>query len=133
MIDWAAYRQEGISDLLMQYQAVADHPTAPDPLPPDEVCLTGIRELYLAKWHIFSDRHKSMENAFKEWQTAEANRKAKEAELELARLSPQAPTTVLTEWDGKGPCPTCKREPLDPETVAARQRGLKWLAEHGDE
>lgn len=132
MIPWENYREEGLPELLMNYRVVVDHPVLPekDQCPPEEVCLTGIRTLYHNQNHIFQDRHSRLEVAFQEAKASEANARAKEAE---SKIKEKAPATVLSEWDGKGPCPTCKREPLDPETVAARERGLKWLEEHGDE
>lgn len=124
MLDLMAYRDPEFPadqpELHVLMQAVQEFPIEPPDCPEEEIKLRGLRNTWANNYSKFWNDLQKLEV---EW-----------LQYKAKRLNPhQAPTTVLSEWDGKGPCPTCKREPLDPETVAARERGLKWLAEHGDE
>lgn len=123
MIHWEDYREEGLPEILMQYRAVQDNPVADDPCPVSERSLIGIRNLFTDKNPEYWRQRIALETAFEERKKAEA----------LARAKAQAPvqlTTAPTKWDGKGPCPSCGREPVDQSTLEAIERGRKWLEEH---
>lgn len=123
MVHWELYREEGMPEQLLLYRVVMDNPIHPNPCPPEEMCLLGIRSLFTEKPAEYWRQRTALETAYEERKKAEAMLKAKEF---------QAPTSAVhSEWDGKGLCPTCKREPTDESTKQARERGLKWLEEFG--
>lgn len=127
-VDWEReeYREDGLNDLLRQYRAVRDNPEAEMPVPYGEEILIGLRELYKTRWHIFNDKHTALEIAFEEQKAAASRAREAEARKLAAPSQPSAPS----EWDGKGPCPSCKREPVDGSTMEAVERGMKWLEDH---
>jgi hypothetical protein len=121
----------------MRYVWFNPEPEDPEKLDEWDKKLVDIRALRKEKPFEFIDRLTRLETELRRALDRKADLEREQAK-QTARSAPVAPepqalTTVLSEWNGKGPCPTCKREPLDPETVAARERGMKWLKEHGGE
>ncbi len=129
-IDWRAYQEPGAPQLLILYRAVHDHPIAPAVIPSDEVCLTGLRKLYMEKNHIFTDREHGMEMAFLEVKRLDLAAKVKAAESKIA----EAQQATAVQWVGQGPCPMCgqtKQKQLSDDECVARLS--KWLHERGEE
>lgn len=50
-----------------------------------------------------------------------------------AKLTQKQDPSKAVGWDGKGPCPTCKREAdkADPGLERAKKTALEWLEAHG--
>lgn len=130
MIDWEGYREPGKPDLLMQYEAVKDYPLEPNPVPTGEVCLIGIRKLYHEKNNVFTDKLHQLTMSHQEWRLAQERARILEAEAKLKEAEPR--TNVPSDWDGKGACPTCKREEkrADASTLECLAKAEKWLEEN---
>ncbi len=90
-IDWVHYLEPELPPLLRLMRIVTDYPDEPDPCPSSEVELRGLRGLYREDYLKFRDRLEKLEV---EW-----------LQFKTARLA----TTVPSEWDGNGACPTCHR------------------------
>ena len=86
-----------IPDLLVDYRFVKKKPIEPSNCPRQELGVRWLRELYRDDPRGF----------LKEWTKLES------AYLQAVEKY-QEPTTAPSEWDGKGSCPTCKREPEAP-------------------
>lgn len=125
MVHWEVYREEGLPEQLLLYRVVMDNPDHPRPCPPEEQCLIGIRAMFVDKPQEYWRQRTALETAYEERKLAEIRLKEKEAQA-------QAPS-ALSSWDGKGPCPTCKREQVqDGGTRECLEKMRKWLEVHGE-
>lgn len=96
-----SYAEEGIPALLQEMRWVYDNPHEPNPCPQDQMMFRALRGMYRDDYMKFRDRLEKMEVEFLQWKTAA---------LASSTKSP-------SEWDGKGPCPTCKHEPVPEDMV----------------
>jgi len=118
-----------IPDLLVDYRFVRKKPIEPKDCPRQEVGVRWLRELYRDNPRSFLAEWTKLEGEY-----LRANTRHQELLLEQAKREDREVAPVVSapsEWDGKGACPVCKREPVDKGTVEAVERGRKWLEEHG--
>lgn len=125
MLDLTAYQDLEFPadqpEMLVLMRAVQEFPIEPTVCPEDQIQLRGLRNMWANQYVKFKADLEKLELEWLQW-------KAQRLAPSTTKSPSEAPV-----WDGKGACPVCKREPADPDTVAARERGLKWLREHGDE
>ncbi len=112
---WVTFKEEGIPDLLLDMRVVQEWPVVPNPVPKEEVRLTGLRQMYAQDYLKFRDRLEKLELEWLQFKTAKLQAEKK---------------SFPSEWDGNGPCPTCGGK-VDVNVAECLGRAERWLKERG--